>query len=213
MNPMSRFDTFLFDLDGTLLDSVGDLVTSINLLRREFDLAALDRPTVASYVGDGANLLVQRALPNGFYRDEHLLRFLAIYQEHLTEETVPFPGIIPFLEACSDKALAVVTNKPIALTLPLLDQLGLQRFFPVVIGGDSAPTKKPDPAPVRLALERLGKTPDSAVMIGDHINDLLAGQAAGTTTCFCNWGMGSHRGTPRDLEADKPTDLQQLLLG
>lgn len=210
---MSRFETLLFDLDGTLLDSVGDLVTSINLLRSEFDLPALDRPTVASYVGDGANLLVQRALPDGFYRHEHLVRFLAIYSEHLTEETVPYHGIVAFLEACQGKAMAVVTNKPIILTLPLLEQLDLQRFFPVVIGGDSAATKKPDPGPVQLALEQLGKSPQGAVMIGDHANDLLAGQAAGTRTCFCHWGMGDHRGLPRDFEAEHPADLQQLLLG
>lgn len=205
-------DTLLFDLDGTLIDSVDDLVTSINLLRDEFDLPSLNRPTVASYIGDGANLLVQRSLPEGFYRDEHLDRFLAIYADHLAEATGPYPGIVPFLEACQDKAMAVVTNKPIVPTLELLDQLDLRRFFPVIIGGDSAPTKKPDPEPVQLALSQLGRSPESAVMIGDHVNDLLAGRAAGAMTCFCHWGIGSHRDTPRDLEAATPADLGRLFL-
>jgi phosphoglycolate phosphatase len=209
---MSSFDTLLFDLDGTLIDSLADLTTSINLLRDEHDLPPLDRPTVASYVGDGASLLVRRALPEGFYRSRHLERFMAIYAEHLSDATAPFPGIIPFLEACRDKALAVVTNKPIAPTLELLERLELRRFFPVVVGGDSAPTKKPDPGPVRLALSQLGRLPADAVMIGDHVNDLLAGRAAGTLTCFCAWGTGDHRDAPHDLEAAAPADLGRLFL-
>ncbi len=209
---MSSFATLLFDLDGTLVDSVDDLTTSINLLRSEHRLPPLTRPTVASYVGDGAGLLVRRALPADFYREEHLARFLAIYAEHLVEATRPFPGIVPFLDKCRGRALAVVTNKPIAPTLELLDRLDLRRFFPVVVGGDSAPTKKPDPGPVRLALSRLGRDPAGAVMIGDHVNDLLAGRAAGTRTCFCAWGTGAHRDAPHDLTATAPADLRRLLL-
>jgi phosphoglycolate phosphatase len=209
---MSPFDTLLFDLDGTLIDSVEDLVTSINLLRNAYDLRPLDRSTVASYVGDGADLLVRRSLPEGTYRSEHLARFLDIYAKHLVEATAPYPGIVPFLEACHDRSMAVVTNKPISLTLELLERLDLRRFFPVVVGGDSAPTKKPDAGPVRLALAKLDKQPSDAVMIGDHVNDLLAGRAAGTLTCFCAWGLGSHRDAPRDLEAATPADLGRLFL-
>jgi phosphoglycolate phosphatase len=153
-----------------------------------------------------------RSLPQGSYRDAHLARFLAIYAEHLAEATGPYPGIVPFLEACRDRSMAVVTNKPIAPTLALLDQLDLRRFFPVVVGGDSAPTKKPDPGPVRLALAHLGKGPETAVMIGDHANDLLAGRAAGAKTCYCQWGIGAHRDAPRDLEAATPADLERLFL-
>lgn len=209
---MSSFATLLFDLDGTLVDSVDDLTTSINLLRDEHKLPPLDRPTVASYVGDGADLLVKRALPEGFYRENHLSRFLTIYAEHLVEATRPFPGIVPFLEACRGRDLAVVTNKPIAATLELLDRLDLRRFFPVVVGGDSGPTKKPDPGPLRQALSQLGRKSSSAVMIGDHVNDLLAGRAAGTATCFCAWGTGAHHDTPHDLAAATPADLGRLLL-
>ena len=209
---MSSFDTLLFDLDGTLIDSVADLTTSINLLRDEQGLPPLDQPTVASYVGDGAGLLVRRALPEGFYRNQHLERFLTIYSEHLSDATAPFPGIVPFLRACRDKALAVVTNKPIVPTLELLERLDLRQFFPVVIGGDSTPTKKPDPGPVRLALSQLGRPATDAVMIGDHVNDLLAGRAAGTLTCYCAWGTGDHRDTPHDLDAAIPADLGRLFL-
>lgn len=209
---MSLIDTLLFDLDGTLVDSVDDLATSINLLRSESSLPPLDHPTIKSYVGDGASLLVKRSLPAELHRDTHLDRFLAIYADHLAEETRPYPGIIQLLEGCRDKTMAVVTNKPVTLALNLLEQLALLGFFKVVVGGDSTQNKKPDPEPVRLALAKLGKNPAGAVMIGDHINDLLAGRAAGTLTCFCAWGFGGHADVPSDMEAATPAELHQLLL-
>jgi len=209
---MSPFETLLFDLDGTLVDSVDDLATSINLLRGQFSLPPLDRTVIKSYVGDGAALLVKRSLPTGLHRDTHLDSFLAIYADHLAEETRPYPGIIQLLEDCRDKTMAVVTNKPVKLALNLLEQLNLLGFFQVVVGGDSTPNKKPDPEPVRLALAKLGKKPAGAVMIGDHVNDLLAGRAAGTLTCFCRWGFGGHTDVPSDLEAATPAALRQCLL-
>ena len=208
---MLEFDTLLFDLDGTLVDSTEDLATSVNLLRQEIGLVPLETSTVASYIGDGTALLVQRSLPHGKYDEQYLRRFLEIYNNHLTETTVPFPGIVPLLEACLDRAMAVVTNKPLQPTLALLDQLGLRRFFPVVIGGDSTPSKKPDPEPVVAALAQLGRKARHAIMIGDHANDLLAGRAAGTSTCFCGWGTGDPRGESHDFTAATPAELQQLL--
>ena len=208
---MLEFDTLLFDLDGTLVDSTEDLATSINLLRQELGLVPLETSTVASYIGDGTALLVRRSLPPGKYDEQFLRRFLEIYNNHLTETTVPFPGIVSLLEACRDRALAVVTNKPLQPTLALLDQLELRRFFPVIIGGDSTPRKKPDPEPVVAALAQLGRKARYAIMIGDHANDLLAGRSAGTSTCFCGWGTGDTGGESHDFTAATPAELQQLL--
>ena len=109
--------------------------------------------------------------------------------------------------------MAVVTNKPLDFSLTILERLDLRRYFPVVVGGDSLSTKKPDPAPVRHALQQLGQPADTALMIGDHINDLLAGQDAGTRTCFCGWGLGQHRDAHRDFEVATPAALQTLLIG
>lgn len=203
-------DAFLFDLDGTLVDSVADLATAVNLLREELDLPPLDLPTVRAYVGDGATALVTRALPEGWFAPARLQRFLALYREHLLDRTFVYPGIGEFLELHRGRPMAVVTNKPFPLARDLLAGLGLLPCFPVVIGGESSPARKPDPAPVLLALERLGVPRDRAVMIGDHHTDLRAGRAAGVLTCFCAWGIGRDGGVPFDFLAETTADLPRL---
>ena len=209
---MPGFDSYLFDLDGTLIDSVADLATAINLLRGELVLAPLDLSTVRGFVGDGATALVQRALPADRYDAAQLQRFLALYGAHLQEQTLVYPGIREFLERLEGKGLAVVSNKPLDLALRLLDGLGLRRYFPGVLGGESCAAKKPDPQPVREALRRLGAPAQSAVMLGDHHTDLRAGRAAGVATCFCAWGIGEDGGEPCDFRAGTPADLVRLLL-
>lgn len=208
-----RIDAFLFDLDGTLVDSVADLATAVNLLRAELDLSPLDQATVRGYVGDGATWLVRRALPAGAFCTKRLQRFLELYAEHLLDTTRLYPDILPFLERQADWPLAVVTNKPLALTLPLLRGLDLERFFPVVIGGDSCARKKPAPEPVLHALAELATPAATAVLIGDHHTDLRAGAAAGVRTCFCAWGLGNDGGQPSDFRAGRPADLARLFPG
>lgn len=208
---MPPFRSYLFDLDGTLVDSAADLATGINLLRGELALAPLDLPTVRSYVGDGATALVRRALPEGWYSEAQLQRFLALYAEHLLEQTTVYPGIREFLDRLEGKQLAVVTNKPLGFSLQLLDGLNLRRYFPVVLGGESCAAKKPDPQPVLEALRQLGASPQSAVMIGDHHTDLRAGRSAGVQICFCAWGIGQDGGEPCDFRAETPADLTRLL--
>lgn len=209
---MPRLDTFLFDLDGTLIDSAADLATGINLLRGELQLPPLDLTRVRSYVGDGATALVRRALPEGWFSAEHLQRFLTLYAAHLQEQTVVYPGIREFLACLEGKQLAVVTNKPLDFSLRLLDGLGLRSYFPVVLGGESCARKKPNPLPVQEALRQLGARPESAVMIGDHHTDLRAANAAGVRSCFCAWGIGQDGGEPCDFRAETPADLARLLL-
>jgi len=205
-----RFDTILFDLDGTLVDSVADLATSVNLLRNELDLVPLPVATVRTYVGDGATMLVRRALGDDLYASEHLRRFLVIYGDHLLEETFIYPGILDFLRLHDGKPMGVVTNKPLALTLPLLDGLGLAPFFGAVVGGDGPCGKKPDPGPVLSALDTLGTSPEGALLIGDHHTDLKAGLAAKVRTCFCTWGLGNDGGISSDFVARTPFELPTL---
>ena len=203
-------DTFLFDLDGTLVDSAGDLTTAVNRLRGELGLPPLALPTVRGYVGDGATMLLTRALPEGWFTPARLQRFLHFYGEHLLDSTGPYPGILDFLHRHRGAPMAVVTNKPYEMARRLLHGLGLREFFPVVLGGESCPTKKPDPGPVLCALSKLGSRPENAVMIGDHHTDLLAGRGAGVRTCFCAWGIGRDGGVFHDFRAQSPNDLLRL---
>lgn len=203
----------IFDLDGTLVDSVADLTCALNLLGAERGQSPLTTEFVKTIVGDGAGKLIKRAFGPENYQRAHLLRFLDIYAEHLLEETRCYPGITELLQHHPAQRMALVTNKPHGLTVPLLEGLGLKQHFKIIIGGDSYREKKPHPLPVQMALQALGCQPEQAVMIGDHHTDLYAGQAAGTATCFCAYGLGNSDGLLPDYTAKSSTDLQQLFPG
>jgi phosphoglycolate phosphatase len=203
----------LFDLDGTLVDSVGDLGCALNLLAAELGRPPLELERIRTIIGDGATKLIKRAFGEENYQRHQLLRFLDIYTEHLIDTTAPYPGIRELLARHPAERMAVVTNKPYRLTVELLAGLDLARHFKTVIGGDSTPQKKPDPLPVIRALERLGATPQQTVMIGDHHTDLYAAQAAGVASCFCAYGFGHSDGLAADYRAGSPADLLLLFPG
>ncbi len=203
-------DTFLFDLDGTLVDSIPDLTRAINLLREELDLPAVTRDQARGYVGDGVGLLLQRALPEELYNQKRRKRFMEIYTEHLTDETVLYPGIMDFLVMHRQKPMAVVTNKPQHLAEILVDRLGLSPFFQHVIGAELALQKKPHPDMVHHALKLLDSHPEKTVLLGDHHVDLRAAHAAGVKSCFCAWGLGHDDGLQADFQADRSIDLPRV---
>lgn len=202
----------LFDLDGTLVDSLPDLATAINLLRADFNLATLSFSQVRSYVGDGARALVQRALPEDTFDQEKLTSFLNYYQQHLCELSSPYPGIREMLEQLNDYPLAVVTNKPQLMATELLENLELTRYFRLILGGDSCSQKKPHPAPIIETLQRLKVESQKSLMIGDHHTDLRAAKSAGIAACFCRWGYGDDGGENPAFTVSSVSELQQLLL-
>ncbi|MCK4508033.1 MAG: HAD-IA family hydrolase, partial [Desulfuromonadales bacterium] len=167
-------DAFLFDLDGTLVDSIPDLTRAINLLREELDLSAVTSEQVRTYVGDGVGLLLQRALPDEHVNPARRKRFMEIYTEHLTDETVIYPGILEFLDIHRDKPKAVVTNKPQHLADIIVNRLSMAPFFRHVIGAELALQRKPHPDMVHHALKLLDCDPERTVLLGDHHVDLRA---------------------------------------
>ena len=191
------FRHVVFDLDGTLVDSRADLVSATNVVLRSFDLPEIDPTTVYSYVGDGARALVERAL--GTARapraEEGVRRFLAYYRVHLLDETRPYPGIEPMLEALAARSvtLSVLTNKPADLSRRILDGLGLAHWFHAVVGGDSLPTRKPDPAGLLGLLAASGTPCAAGLLVGDSPVDLETAQAAGTAFCGVTWGLAPER--------------------
>ena len=203
-------DQFLFDLDGTLVDSIPDLTTAVNLLRGELELPALNAGQVRGFVGDGVGLLVQRALPPQLFTPERRRRFMEIYEEHLTDETHVYPGIVEFLTLHCGRPMAVVTNKPQPLAEVIIARLGLAPFFQAVIGAEVSLRKKPHPAMVVHALHRLGGLPDRTVLLGDHHVDLRAAMAAGVKSCFCAWGLGHEDGLSADYRALTASELPGL---
>ncbi len=203
-------NAFLFDLDGTLVDSIPDLSKSVNLLRDELGLPPVTTGQVRSYVGDGVGLLLRRALPEGLFNQERRKRFMEIYTDHLTDETLVYPGITAFLDMHRNRPMAVVTNKPQALAEIIVERLGLARFFMDVIGAELALQRKPHPDMVNHALKRLASRPERTVLLGDHHVDLRAAHAAGVKSCFCAWGLGHDDGLRADFQAETTADLARL---
>jgi len=209
----------LFDLDGTLVDSVPDLAAAVNALLAELGRPALSRAQVTGMVGDGAAKLVERALAASGAGDTPLRaaldRFLALYEADPMHLTRPYDGVPAVLAelAAAGWGLGICTNKPERATRAVLAGLGLERFFALVLGGDSGPTCKPDPGPLRTALGRLGSAPGSAAMVGDHRNDVAAARAAGMPVVFAQYGYGAATlgGMTPDAFIDRFAELPQAL--
>lgn len=187
----------LFDLDGTLIDSLPDILASANHLRASFGLPDLPAETARSYVGDGVFVLMERCLsdlgPFEPRREQAWSVWVDHHLEQCTRLVQPYPGVTDWLARWqdADRPMAVVTNKPARFTLRILDHLELTQYLPVVISGDTLAAKKPDPAPLREALNQLGVPGDDATMVGDSVQDLRAGKAAGLRTAAALFGFRS----------------------
>ena len=202
----------IFDLDGTLIDSRLDLVHSVNAALRHIDRPELADEVIAGYVGDGAPILIQRAL-GAEATDKALVRkglefFLSYYREHKLDHTTVYPGIAQALAAIqrssngTPRQLAVLTNKPVKPSRAIIEGLGLGQFFSQVYGGNSFPTKKPDPQGARQLLQESEVTPERAAIVGDSQVDVRTGRNAGLWTVGVTYGFAPHT-----LENESPDVL------
>jgi phosphoglycolate phosphatase len=207
---MIPIEAFLFDLDGTLIDSKTDIVRSVQHVQTSLGLKPGESDKISSFIGDGIVTLIQRAAPglHGSKLEDAVERMKHYYRDHCLDTTRLYPGVVDLLEHFRHKELAVVTNKPERVSRRILTGLKIDGFFKLVLGGDSRSKKKPDPEPLRHALEVLGiQDPKSAVMVGDGINDILAGRAAGVWTC----GIQSTISQRSSKQADRADfELQNL---
>jgi phosphoglycolate phosphatase len=210
----------IFDLDGTLIDSRLDLVHSVNAMLRHFKRPELPEDVVASYVGDGAPMLVRRAL--GDPKDEQFVKeaieyFLAYYRVHKLDYTHLYDGVKESLAALRSsngirRQMAVLTNKPVNPSRAIVEALGLSQYFLHVYGGNSFATKKPDPLGARTLLRETHTQSEEALIIGDSSNDVLTGRNAGLWTCGVTYGFAPHTLTlpPPDVLIDAPRELMQI---
>jgi len=184
----------VLDLDGTLVDSVPDLASALNRAMAARGLAPFDHPGTAAMVGDGARVLFTRACAarDAAFEEAGFDAFLADYTAHAAVESRAFPGAADTMRLMQGQGwrFAVCTNKPAAATHALLDALGLSPWFAAIGGGDSFPTRKPDPAHLLATLAAAGGSPAAAVMVGDHHNDVRAAAGAGVPCIFAGWGYG-----------------------
>jgi phosphoglycolate phosphatase len=184
----------IFDLDGTLIDSKLDLTASVNYVRSCFDLEPLGLEEIAGFIGDGAAMLIRRALGSGA-TDAHvqsgLETFLSYYRAHMLDKTVLYPEALEALDELDDCKLAVLTNKPVRFSREILDGLGIHHRFEVVYGGNSFERKKPDPVGIFQILADTSGRLEHTWMIGDSAVDVRTGRNAGVATCGVTWGYAT----------------------
>ena len=190
--------TLVFDLDGTLVDSVPDLADAARRMLARRGLPTVSDAEVTAMVGDGAAVLVRRVFAHrGTVPDDAAQgEFLADYTAHAADRTLPYPGVADGLSRLRDAGwrLAVCTNKPVEPARHLLAGLGLLGHFVAITGGDSFAVRKPDPDHVRQTLALAGGTAPRAVMVGDSAHDITAGRGAGLRTIHAAWGYGAADG-------------------
>jgi len=215
-----KIKLLIFDLDGTLIDSRLDLIHSVNAMLKHFGRPELPGDVIASYVGDGAPMLVRRAL--GDPRDEAVVKegldhFLAYYRIHKLDHTHLYGGVKEMLTAIHNsngipRKMAVLSNKPVIPSKQIVEALGLARFFIHVYGGNSFSTKKPDPKGANTLLRETKTHPEETLMIGDSSVDVITGRNAGLWTCGVTYGFAPHTlcEAPPDVSVDKPQELAGL---
>ncbi len=179
--PPASLRLLVFDLDGTLIDSGADLCASVNAMLRNFGRPELPQDVISTYIGDGAARLVSRSLgepDDPAFLDSALTYFLAYYREHKLDHTYVYPGVFAALDslrlepAGAQRSMAVLTNKPIGPSLAICEALGLSPYFFRIYGGNSFPTKKPDPEGLLALMQEAGATAQETLMVGDSDVDI-----------------------------------------
>ena len=194
-----RPTAIVWDLDGTLVDSVPDLASALNTVLDKRGFFTLPIDEIRLMIGNGVPKLVERGFnavgvrPDPSQLDQLVAMFVREYRKCATDNTRPYPGVVEVLEEIHGMSIpmGVCTNKPESFTRQILEGLGLSRFFISVVGGDSTAAKKPDPEPVRACVRGLASVPASSLMIGDSIHDVHAARAAGVAIGVVPWGYRS----------------------
>jgi len=212
----------VFDLDGTLIDSRRDLATAVNAMLHQMERPALPENVISEYVGDGAGMLVRRAL--GDPEDERLVedgleRFLVCYRAHMLDHTYVYDGVFAALGALrqmldgGERKFAVLTNKPVRPAQRICEALGLRKYFFEIYGGNSFATKKPDPEGLHALMREAGVRPGETLMVGDSVVDVLTARNAGTAVIGCRFGLSSHtlETVTSDCLVDAPSEWATAL--
>lgn len=212
-------DLLIFDLDGTLIDSKLDLAHAVNAARAHLALPPLENDRVYSYVGDGAPVLMRRALGPEAPEEEvqkALEYFYAYYREHMLDHTRLYPGVRESLDRLRGEGvrMAVLTNKPVRFSQGIIDGLDLASHFFRVYGGNSFPRKKPDPMGVQALLREAAVQPEAALMVGDSAVDVRTARNSGILCCGVTYGFQPEtlQSEPPDFLMDRMEDVADLVI-
>lgn len=212
-------DLVIFDLDGTLINSQLDLAHSVNAARRQLGLDPLQLSVIATYVGHGAPILLKKAMGAEATETEiaqALEFFLEHYREHALDNTRLYPGVKESLDRlCSaGKRLSILTNKPVAVSRMIVEGLSVARLFFQIYGGNSFPSKKPDPLGVQTLIREAGVSRERTIMVGDSEVDVQTARNSGVRVCGVTYGFApeSFERTPPDLLVNRMEELVEWLL-
>lgn len=204
------FDAYLFDLDGTLVDTAPDLMYALNQTLEGANFDAVDLASTRLWVGHGAKVMLEQAIKQQSPAtlsekelDDLYVGFLVHYRSHIAEDSAPYPGVVDTLDRIRSRTykLGVVTNKRQDLSMQLLRKLDLYRFFNIVVGGDTLQVAKPEPQPILYACNELVSTPDNTLFVGDSITDVNAARNAGCPIACMRDGY-NHNTPAEQLGAD-----------
>ncbi len=208
----------IFDLDGTLADSIDDLVLSANETRKVFNLPPLSKKIISSFVGDGLNLFVERLFKDSDIGIEEAIKtFKEKYSTHLTDNTKFYPGTTECIRKLRKNGFVtgILSNKKEKLSKLLVENLGFSHLFDFIYGGDSFEEKKPSPLPILKILEKFDGDKANSFMVGDSCNDVLSGNKAGIKTIEVIYGFNKDihlKNCKADFTAEKPADICKIIL-
>ena len=210
----------IFDLDGTLIDSSQDLANSVNATRVHLGLVPIENEVVYSYVGNGAPVLIRKALGPAYSDDavESALQFfLEYYRKHMLDFTTLYPGVREVLDQFHHAGIkmAVLTNKPVRFSQAIVDGLGLAGHFQSVYGGNSFEQKKPHPVGIETLMAECGAPRGETAMVGDSSVDVQTARNACVTAYGVTWGFQpeTFAAYPPDFLIDKPQELADRVFG
>ena len=214
---MEKVDTIIFDLDGTLIDSVTDIIAAGNFTLRELGLREKNPEQIASYVGHGRDSLVR-----GLIGRRHIGKlskavslFRGYYSDHCLDNAVLYPGVSATLHHFSSKTLVIVSNRIYNSVIKMLVGVGIKNYFSKIIGGDDADCLKPSACPIDKVLAELNGSRKTAIMVGDTDVDVIAGKNAGILTCAVTYGIGSKeklKKTKPNYFIDNIVKLQKIII-
>ncbi len=189
---MQFIDLFVYDFDGTLVDTKDDIALSVNLTLKELGLSQKDPNEIFGYIGNGVRLLLERALEGSPYSDidNAVKTFRKLYDLHLIDQTRYYPGCRQIIEHFSYKKQAICSNKPEYFIKRILKEFDSETLFDPIVGGDTTPVKKPNPEVLLHIIKERQSLPDQTVLVGDSGVDIETGKRARVLTCGVTYGIG-----------------------